>query len=158
MARFRFRSTWVIDAPREPLFDALRDYERWPEWWPGAESMREIEPTDADGLGGLGRYVWRSPVGYRLRFDGSATAIERPSRLSGTVDGDLHGSGTWWLFDGPGGATVLVYLWEVQAQQAWIRLLAPVLRRVLEANHDRLMRDGAAGLARHVGARLLQAG
>lgn len=155
MSRYRFRSTWVIDAPREVLFDALRDYERWPEWWPGAESMRELEPTGADGLGGRGRYVWRSPVGYRLRFDGSATAIDRPGLLAGSVDGDLRGSGTWRLFDGADGATVVVYLWHVQAARAWLRALGPVLRPVLERNHDRLMRDGAHGLARHVGGRLL---
>lgn len=155
MTDYRFRSTWVIDAPREVLFDALRDYERWPEWWPGAEAMRELEPTGDDGLGGLGRYVWRSHVGYRLRFDGSATAVQRPELLAGSVDGDLRGSGTWRLFVGADGATVLVYLWQVEANRAWLRVIAPLLRRVLEWNHDRLMRDGARGLAAHVGARLV---
>lgn len=157
MARFRFRSTWVIDAPRDRLFDALHDYEQWPTWWPGAESMCELEPTGAGGIGGRGRYEWRSPVGYRLRFDGVATAVDRPSRLSGTVEGDLRGSGTWWLFDGPAGATVIVYLWEVEAARTWLRVLSPLLRPVLEANHDRLMRSGASGLARHIGGRLVHA-
>ena len=146
----------MIEAPRERLFEALHDYERWPVWWPGAEAMWELEPTGSDGLGGRARYVWRSPLGYRLRFDGVATELERPSRLSGTVEGDLNGSGTWLLSDGPDGATVIEYLWEVQAAKRWMRVLAPLLRPVLEANHDRLMRDGADGLARHVGGRLLR--
>lgn len=157
MAQYRFCTTWLIEAPRERLFDALRDYERWPSWWPGAEQMQELEPTGPDGLGGRGRYVWRSPLGYRLRFDGSATAIDRPRCLSGSVEGDLCGTGTWWLFDGGGGATVIVYVWEVRATRRWMRLAAPLLRPALEWNHDRLMRDGAAGLARHVGGRLLSA-
>lgn len=157
MSQYRFSSTWRIEAPRERIFRALRDYERWPQWWPGAESMHEVEPTGEDGLGGRGSYVWRSPIGYRLRFHGSATAIDRPSLLAGTVEGDLYGTGTWRLFDGPDGTTIVVYLWEVRATRRWMRLVAPLLRPLLEWNHDRLMHDGAEGLARHVDGRLVSA-
>lgn len=152
MTRFRFTSRWVIDAPIERVYDALRDYERWPQWWPGAEAMRELEPVGPDGLGGRGRYVWRSRAGYRLRFEATATRVERPVLLEGTVRGELDGTGTWVLrrvASAAGDAdshTEACYIWDVRARRLWMRALARLLRPIFVRNHDRLMADGEAGL------------
>lgn len=155
MPEFRFISTWVVDAPATRVFDALHDYERWPQWWPGAEQMQELEPTGPDGLGGRALYVWRSRLGYRLRFTGTATRIERPHLLAGRVDGDLAGTGTWQLFERAGQPTTAVYVWRVRTTSPWTGALARLLHRVLVANHDHLMDAGARGLAEHLGARLV---
>ncbi|MCW2924194.1 MAG: hypothetical protein JWM98_1598 [Thermoleophilia bacterium] len=150
---WHFETTWVIDAPIHRLFDALRDYERWPEWWPGAERMEELAPLGPEGIGGRGRYVWRSR-GYRLRFEGTATAVRRPHLLAGTVEGDLVGAGTWRLVQpDPRGPTTITYTWDVRAQRRWLRLLGPVLGPLLRRNHDRLMRDGGQALASWVAMR-----
>ena len=155
MTRFRFRSTWLIDAAVEEVFDALHDYQRWPEWWPGAEHMEELEPPTNGSTGGRGLYVWRSAAGYRVRFEGSSSCVRRPWALSGTVEGDLFGTGTWQLFAQPDGPTAAVYSWDVRVSRRGPAMLARALRPVLGAYHDRLMRDGAAGLARHLDTRVV---
>lgn len=158
MPSFRFVTPWVIAAPIDELFDALRDYPRWPEWWPGADRMLELEPVDSHGLGGLGSYTWRSPLGYRLRFEGTSTRVDRPHRLTGDVHGELEGEGAWTLSALDDGAVQLVYEWNVCTTKRWMSLLSPILRPVFVANHDRLMRGGARGLAGRVGGRLVSGG
>jgi uncharacterized protein YndB with AHSA1/START domain len=33
MAAYRFLTTWLLEAPREAVWDTISDAERWPEWW-----------------------------------------------------------------------------------------------------------------------------
>jgi uncharacterized protein YndB with AHSA1/START domain len=35
LARYRFLTTWLFDAPREPVWDVIYDAAHWPEWWRG---------------------------------------------------------------------------------------------------------------------------
>jgi len=155
MSEFIFRSSWVIEGAPAPLFDALHAYTTWPEWWPGAERMTELASARPDGTGGRGSYRWRSPIGYRIEFEGSATRVERPQWLAGTVEGDLRGSGTWQLSELADGTTRLDYLWQVTAERRALRVLAPIVGPILRSQHDRLMRAGAVGLAQRVGQRLV---
>lgn len=155
VAHFHFVSTWLLEAPPEPVFDALHDYRSWPQWWPGVEHARELQPTGADGLGGVASYVFRSATGYAIRFEASATRLERPWLLAGSVSGSLAGEGTWRLFRQPGDVTAAVYDWRVRTTTPLFGVAAVALRPLLARNHDALMRDGAAGLARQLGVELL---
>ncbi len=53
--------------------------------------------------------------------------------------------------------TAVVYEWNVHTTKAWMNLLSPIARPVFEWNHDWVMRNGAQGLARLLGCRLLAA-
>jgi uncharacterized protein YndB with AHSA1/START domain len=49
MAEYSFLTTWLLDSPREPVWEAIHDQERWPQWWPGVEAAEEVRPgTDGD--------------------------------------------------------------------------------------------------------------
>ncbi len=54
MPGYEFLTTWMLDAPRERVWEAIRDSERWPEWWRGA--VRVVGHASGE-LGGTGR--WR---------------------------------------------------------------------------------------------------
>lgn len=155
-ANYRFLTTWLIEADRERVFDALYEGERWPEWWPGCLETENLGPAQDGGVGRRGRYRWRSRTGYQVEFEIEATAVERPYLLEGRATGDLSGHGCWRLFD-QGGITCVTYEWEVETTKAWMRLLGPGLRMLMRSNHDRLMSDGAIGLARQVGGHLIVA-
>ena len=155
MAAYRFLTTWLLAAPRERVFHALWDSERWPEWWRGVESVRKLEPGDEEGRGSLGRYVWKSRLPYRLEFDTRITAVERPSYLEGQVAGELEGVGRFRLLERDGGLTDVLYDWNVRTTAAWMRSLAPLLRPVFVRSHDAVMRSGGEGLARTLGAPLV---
>ena len=46
MAEYAFLTTWLLESPREPVWEAIYDQERWPEWWRGVEEAEELQPGD----------------------------------------------------------------------------------------------------------------
>lgn len=154
MPSYRFLTTWVLEAERERVWDAIYDSDRWPEWWRGVTRTERLADGDADGVGQRGAYHWRARLPYTVRFEIVSTRVERPHLLEGDASGELAGTGRWRLYE-DGGTTAVVYEWNVRTTRAWMNLLAPVGRPVFRANHDWVMRNGGEGLARLLGARLL---
>ncbi len=156
MADYTFLTTWLLDAGRERVWDAIWESQRWPEWWRGVEEAVELAEGDESGVGRRGRYVWRSRLPYPVRFQIRTTRVERPHLLEGEATGELVGTGRWRLFD-QGGVTAVLYEWNVSTTKAWMNRVAPVARPVFKWNHDWVMRKGGVGIARLLGARLLAA-
>jgi hypothetical protein len=154
MAEYRFLTTWLLEADRERVWDAIYESERWPEWWKGVLEAEKLAEGDEDGVGQLGRYVWKSKLPYRLEFSVRTTKVERPFLLEGDASGELSGVGRWRLFE-RGGVTAVLYEWNVSTTQAWMNLVAPIARPIFAVNHDYVMRNGGEGLAKLLGARLL---
>ena len=161
MPSYSFLTTWLLEAERERVWDAIWESERWPEWWRGVESAERLADGDADGIGQVGAYVWRSFLPYPVRFEITTTRVERPRLLEGTARGELEGVGRWRLFEHAAGdmpaVTAVVYEWDVATTKAWMNLLAPVARPVFKWNHDWVMRHGGTGLAGLLRARLIAA-
>jgi hypothetical protein len=139
------------------VFQAIWDSERWPSWWRGVESVVKLEEGDEEGVGSLGRYVWKSRLPYRLEFETRTTRVERPYLLEGEADGELAGTGVWRVFE-QDGVTAVVYDWNVRTTAAWMNLFAPVARPFFKWNHDVVMRWGGEGLSKLLGSRLLAIG
>ena len=154
MAEYRFLTTWLVQAERERVWDAIYESERWPEWWKGVLEAQRLEEGDEDGVGQYGRYVWRSRLPYRLEFFVRTTKVEKPRLLEGDASGELAGTGRWRLFE-QDGVTAVLYEWNVATTKAWMNLLAPVARPIFEWNHDWVMAHGGRGIAELLGCRLL---
>jgi uncharacterized protein YndB with AHSA1/START domain len=154
VAHYSFLTTWLLDSPREPVWEAIYGQERWPEWWRGVEAAEELEPGDGDGVGAVSRMVWRSLLPYRVRFEVRTTRVERPRLMEGDAVGELTGTGRWRLFEEEG-ATAVLYEWNVATTRRWMNLLAPVARPVFEWNHDWVMARGGEGIASLLGCELL---
>ena len=157
MSGYEFLTTWCLEAPREPVWEAIWDAERWPEWWRGVVAARTVAEGDDDGVGQVGQYTWRSRLPYDLEFEMTTTRVARPHLLEGRADGELAGVGRWRLFehDGDAPVTAVVYEWNVSTTKPWMNLLAPIARPLFEWNHDWVMRNGGQGLATLLGCRLL---
>jgi hypothetical protein len=154
VADYRFLTTWLLESPREPVFDAIYDQAAWPEWWRGVEEAVEVRSGAEDGVGTVSRMVWKSLLPYRVGFEVTTTRVERPHLLEGDAVGELSGLGRWRLFEA-GEATAVLYEWNVATTRRWMNLIAPVARPVFEWNHDWVMARGAEGLADLLGCRLL---
>jgi uncharacterized protein YndB with AHSA1/START domain len=154
LAEYRFLTTWLLAAPRERVWDAIYDSERWPEWWHGVLEADKLEEGDETGVGQYGRYVWKSKLPYKLEFFVRTTKVEKPHLLEGNAEGELTGIGRWRLFE-QGGVTAALYEWNVRTTRAWMNLLAPLARPVFAVNHDYVMRNGGHGLAELLGVPLL---
>ncbi len=153
-ASYRFLTSWLLDAPRDDVWEAIWDASSWPEWWRGATLAEELDPGTPCGVGRRGSYEWRGRIPYRLCFEAVATVVEPPHFMQGEARGDLEGTGRWRLYE-DGGVTAVIYDWEVRTNRLWMNVLAPVAAPLFRWNHDEVMRAGGEGLARHLGCRLL---
>ena len=156
VARYRFLTTWLLDAPVEPVWDAIYDTDAWPSWWPGVRRVEELVTRGVDGVGGVSRFTFRSVLPYDLVFEMRSVRVERPRLLEGVASGELAGVGCWRFFE-QDGVTAVIYEWNVETTARWMNVLAPLGGPAFEWNHDRIMRAGGAGLAKLLGARLLGA-
>ena len=156
MARYRFLTTWLLEAPIDPVWDAIYDAERWPEWWRGVESVVELDPGGRDKVGSVSRHRWRSFLPYAVEFESRTTRVERPWLIEGEASGELAGEGRWRLFQHDA-LTAVLYEWNVRTTRRWMNLLAPVAAPAFRSNHNWVMRRGCEGLARRVGGRLVAA-
>ncbi len=96
-AAFEFVSYWELSAARQPVWEALVDFNAWPVWWPGLQSVIETIQGDVAGIGQKATAVWRGPVGYSLRMSIEAVERVQPDFLRGVASGDVVGEGTWRL-------------------------------------------------------------
>jgi hypothetical protein len=154
---YSFLTTWVLEAERDRVWDAIWESERWPQWWRGVIDAERLAEGDENGLGQIGRYTWRSKLPYNLDFEMTTTRVAKPHLLEGEAVGELAGTGRWRLFeqDGDAPVTAVLYEWQVHTTRRWMNLLAPIARPVFEWNHDWVMGNGAQGLARLLDCRLL---
>jgi uncharacterized protein YndB with AHSA1/START domain len=157
VADYSFLTTWLLEAPREQVYDAIYDQERWPSWWRGVEEATELRAGDEDGIGAVSKMVWKSLLPYRVDFEITTTRIERPRLLEADAVGELSGVGRWRLFE-EGGVTAVLYEWNVATSKAWMNLVAPIARPVFEWNHDWVMARGGEGIAALLGCKLLASG
>ena len=156
MVQYSFLTTWLLDAPVEPVWDAIYDTDAWPSWWRGVRRVEELVPRGPDGVGGISRFTFRSALPYDLVFEMRSVRVEHHRLLEGVASGELAGVGRWRFFVQPR-TTAVTYEWDVETTSRWMNLLGPVGRPAFAWNHDRVMRAGGEGLAAHVGARLLRA-
>jgi len=154
MAAYSFLSTWCVETPLQPVWNVIYEVERYPEWWPGVRKVTQLEPGDDNGLGALHRQEWRSKLPYSVKFDTRVTRSEPPYLLEAHASGELEGVGIWRLYEGAAG-TAIIYRWDVSTTRRWMNRLAPLARPAFEWNHDRVMRNGASGLAEKLNVPLL---
>ena len=152
--RYSFLTTWLLQSPRQPVWDAIYDEAGWPEWWRGVEVAEELRPGDELGVGTKSRMVWRSWLPYRVEFEVTATKVERFSLMEGQAIGDLEGVGRWRLLE-QDGITAVLYEWNVATTKPWMNRMVPLLRPIFEWNHDWVMRRGGEGIAARLGCELL---
>ena len=148
MTQYHFVTHWHVDAPIDPVWDAISHSERWPSWWKGVEQVTELERGGEDGIGNRRQYVWKSLLPYRLGFDVTTTRIDRPHALEGEASGELAGTGRWDIREAPAGGTDITYYWDVRTTRAWMNVLSPLARPIFRWNHDYVMRGGGRGLAK----------
>ncbi len=155
MSDYAFLTTWLLESPRQPVWEAIYDQERWPEWWRGVEEATKLRDGEGGGdVGSVAAMVWKSLLPYRVHFEVTTTRVEQPHLLEGHAVGELEGVGRWRFYE-QGGITAVLYEWNVSTTKPWMNRLAPMLRPAFEWNHDWVMARGGEGISRLLGCRLL---
>ena len=152
--KYRFITVWSIEAPIEAVCEAISLSLNWPQWWCNVESVEELAPGDARGIGSVRRYTWRGRLPYRLTFDIRVSHIEPLAAIEGIASGDVEGLGRW-SFTTDGAVTIVRYEWQIRTTPVWMNLLALFARPFIKWNHDAVMQQGGEALARMLNARLV---
>jgi hypothetical protein len=157
MSEYAFLTTWLLESPRRPVWEAIHDQASWPSWWRGVEEAEELSrPESGDDVGTVSRMVWKSLLPYRVEFEVTTTRVEPQHLLEGHAVGELEGIGRWRFYE-QDGVTAVLYEWNVATTKPWMNRLAPLLRPAFEWNHDWVMARGGEGIAKLLGCRLLAA-
>lgn len=152
MADYNFVTTWQFDAPQHRIWDLILNCEHWPTWWRGVEKVEKLRDGNANSVGAIHRYTWKSKLPYRLVFDMETTRVEPVSIIEGRAIGELKGNGCWQLSHA-GGITTVRYDWKVETTKAWMNLLAPIAKPLFKWNHDVVMDWGRQGAERKLSNR-----
>src|SRR3989338_8227962 len=152
---YRLAAVCHIEAPLDAVCDAISPSLNWPQWWRNVESVEELVPGDARGIGSVRRYTWRGRLPYRLTFDIRVSHIEPLAAIEGIASGDVEGLGRW-SFTTDGAVTIVRYEWQIRTTPVWMNLLALFARPFIKWNHDAVMQQGGEALARMLNARLVE--
>ncbi len=137
--RYRFRSVWQVDCSPSDAFDVLADLGSYPLWWQEVRRAVQIGEERAE-------LHCRSFLPYELVFEASHhTRDAERGVLVATLEGDLDGTVGWRVQRHEQG-TRLVYEQVVTVRKPLLRMLGPLLRPALVANHELMMRHGERGL------------
>lgn len=150
--RYRFDRALTLAASAPDVFAALTATHDWPQWWPWLEDVTTIDGDPSDPQRRTQRFIVRAPGGYRVRVRGRFVVFEPPRRLVAELTGDLEGSGTLLLRTAGADATEVHYLLDVRTTKLWMNLLAPLAARVFARNHEVVVDEAFAGLARKLSA------
>ncbi|HEX6708328.1 MAG TPA: SRPBCC family protein [Albitalea sp.] len=154
---YEYVSEWRLLAPLADVWQALTEVEQWPRWWRYVRRVDTLRRGDADGLGALRRIAWTSRLPYGFTLEVECDRVQRHRLLSGAARGDLEGTGVWELSEDPDGSTRVRYTWRLALNTRWMRAVAPLMAPAFRWNHEGVMRAGAEGLAKHLGAKLIDA-
>ncbi|MBL1263927.1 polyketide cyclase / dehydrase and lipid transport [Methylomicrobium sp. RS1] len=151
MSDFSLTTRWLIPAPVERVWASLVATENWPAWWDYVAIVDETAAGNSLGINNVRRYLWRTCLPYDLAFELRVTQLHPYRSITAEVTGDLIGSGDCSLtYRENEAATELIFIWNVSLAKSWMKLLAGVARPVFVWNHQRVMKNGEAGLIRHL--------
>jgi uncharacterized protein YndB with AHSA1/START domain/mannose-6-phosphate isomerase-like protein (cupin superfamily) len=138
-----FVDEWDVAAPPEAVFAAVSDARTYPDWW-----RPVYVGVEADGPAAVGkesRQHFKGRLPYHLHTRSRTVALDPPRTVTGDVDGDLRGRGTWTLTPTATGTHVR-FDWQVHADRRLLRTLTPVLRPLFRWNHNWAIARAKEGL------------
>lgn len=143
---YRFLTHWRIFGTVREVSEVLGDSAELARWWPSVYlGVERVEPGDARGVGRRVRLHTKGWLPYTLDWELRVTESRQPLGFSIEASGDLAGTGVWTL-EQAGAWTLVTYDWRVRTEKPLLRVLSPLLRPVLEANHRWAMRMGEESL------------
>jgi len=146
-AEYSFLTHWRFDDARlTEVADIIEDTTSFPRWWP--QLFRRVTVVTAGTDHGLGQVAYcecRARLPYTLLFTYTVVDVNYPNGSTVSSTGDLIGTGIWRLAQRDGGVDA-AYEWTVRLEKPFLRLLSPIARPFLAANHEWSMARGQEGL------------
>ncbi|MBK9312988.1 MAG: SRPBCC family protein [Acidobacteria bacterium] len=139
---YTFLTEWRVEAPREMVYEILKEGRDYPRWWPDVYLAATHHGSGlSDGIGDRIDFHTRGRLPYRLHWTAEAISHERPHTIEIAATGDFVGNGRWTLSEATTG-TDIRFDWVIRAEKPLIRLLSPVLKPIFRWNHEWAMGRG----------------
>jgi hypothetical protein len=146
MNEYHFVTTWRVQGTTGEVADVLRNPLDLARWWPAVYlAVKELEPPDEQGLNQRVRLHTKGWLPYTLRWDLRVTSSRYPEHFGIEATGDFVGRGVW-TFTQDGGFVNATYDWRIRAEKPLLKVLEPLMRPLLEANHRWAMKQGEESL------------
>jgi Polyketide cyclase / dehydrase and lipid transport len=146
MNEYHFVTTWRVQGTTGEVADVLRNPLDLARWWPAVYlAVKELEPPDEQGLNQRVRLHTKGWLPYTLRWDLRVTSSRYPEHFAIEATGDFVGRGVW-TFTQDGGFVNATYDWRIRAEKPLLKVLEPLMRPLLEANHRWAMKQGEESL------------
>jgi hypothetical protein len=151
---YDFSTQWRFDDTEiNEVADILEDTASLPRWWPELfQAVTIVRPGAEHALGQVADCRCKARLPYTLHFTYVVVEVRYPYGSTISSTGDLVGQGVWTLRSRARGVDV-TYDWRVELRKPLLRLVSPVLRPLLAANHTWSMRRGESGLTREIARR-----
>ncbi len=154
VSHYDFTTHWRVRATCEEVSEVLGDALSLTRWWPSVYlDVRELQAGDPET--GDGREIDLFTKGwlpYTLRWSFTVVESRRPHGFSLVPHGDFEGRGDWH-FAQDGEWCDITYDWRIEARKPLLRLLSPIMKPVLSANHRWAVARGEGGLRLELGRR-----
>jgi hypothetical protein len=143
---YHFVTRWLVPGTPREVSDVLGNPVDLPRWWPSVYlEAEEIAAGAPDGVGRIVRLHTRGWLPYTLDWTLHVTESRDPHGFLFVAEGDFDGRGEW-TFESAGAWVGVSFDWRIEVRKPLLRLLAPVFRTALEANHRWAMRLGEESL------------
>lgn len=150
---YQFRTEWYVTAPREVLFDILREAAEFPRWWPEVYlKATSTRSGRSDHIGDRVELLTKGRLPYHLRWTAEVLDLERPEMIEITASGDFVGRGIWHL-ESQGEQTYITFDWRIRADKPLLRWFSPLLKPIFEWNHRWAMSKGLPRLRQEAARR-----
>ncbi|HWQ36844.1 MAG TPA: SRPBCC family protein [Blastocatellia bacterium] len=157
---YQFLTEWRVAAPREVLFEILKEGKDYPVWWPEVYLDARYEPSGrADGIGDKVHLLTKGWLPYKLRWTAESVRRDFPTEIEIRATGDFNGRGIWH-FEPRGtdeGETCVTFDWRLRADKPLLRWLSPLLKPIFKWNHRWAMKTGLPRLQAEAQRRMQQA-
>jgi uncharacterized protein YndB with AHSA1/START domain len=151
---YQFFTEWRIDAPRELLYEILKEGKDYPRWWPAVYLGADYQPSGRkDRIGDRVVFLTKGWLPYRLNWTAEVARHERPHTIEIAATGDFVGRGIWRL-EPEGEGTRVTFDWRLRADKPLLRWLSPLFKPIFRWNHAWAMAQGYESLCREASRRL----
>ncbi len=144
---YEFVDEWDVAAPTSAVYEALADSRTYPDWW--RPVYLDVFADGPPALGTVSEQHFKGRLPYHLRTRSRIVRLEPGRLIVAEVDGDLRGRGVWTLTPTAAGTHVR-FDWAVHADRRLLRVLTPILRPALRANHEWAIARAITGLEPYV--------
>ncbi len=150
---YTFITEWRVEAPRELVYEILKEGRDYPRWWPDVYlSATHYGSGIPNGIGDRVDFHTRGRLPYQLFWTAEVIRHERPHTIEIAATGDFVGNGCWTLSETSTG-TDIRFDWVIRAEKPLIRLLSPVLKPIFRWNHEWAMGRGFVRLQEEISCR-----